>query len=1201
MAVKKTQMYRKNLDTSETNLYPLTEAQYVSMENGQTVQEILSDRDSDKYTPVITNSSSTFKVGQGDNVDLSSSMKEGAYDSCVLKGKTMVNCIQEPSSKDVVLPYEFEDGQYVTINDTKESGALGVELKGQTLVNLIDESTKTPLFVQLHSIAQCTLGKCDKIKPSTTYTVFYTVTEQTSTANKPCFNLSSGSGKPDVTIEPTKDRVVFTTPSDYSGTGKTMRLYYFSNDTCKISHMVLLEGDYTDVDIPYFEGMTSCKMPTLHTVGKNLATVSNVRLEGIRSNSGGHPKNIIMKNIPVEEGKTYTISGVGSKSDNMSHILFTRYEHRNPTNSNNHSQLWNEIGRDDNNTTFTIPKGVKYVSFTFGNCVYNNNGEDGWMQWDSIQLEEGSVATTHEPHKSSILSLPEEVVLRSLPNGVRDTFNTRTGVYTQRIGEWVLNGSSNESWIVSTESYHSENISSFYIYPNVDMTSVGSRHLQCSLLPVAMSNPNNYPTYEYVHLLNPNTSQTVIGISKTKLATQDTTGLRTYLQANPLTIQYELKTPVITKINPSSTLKSWNTTTHIYSEIPENTVYPILSHSNPSCPVILKPSTKYSIVADSYSNNHTNSAIKFNLGGATASTTVGNRVTTITTPSTLSNELLTMSGRGSKLNNVMVIEGDVAGDEPYFEGMCDSKSPILSNVGKNLVNVDNYVSYPSENLPIIKDGKHSYIIENKKVGNWQNRVVDKVKLKANTTYTLSYDYELLSASVPMNYGTVINLRDDSDTSINISGDASAGKPRTFTPTRDTLARLCMYATDTSGGINRIKFSNIQLEESSKRTEYEPYKSNILSVNGDKIELTEDMFEQGSLYYDNDTFEQAKSFADDDSSTRSIRIRTKKLIKVKPNTTYRFSYKNSCQSWFYGYNMDETPTNCKSTVVGATEQVFTTNASTHYIALVLFKTGNPTITPSNYDYKSIQIAEVDKTIVLRSLPNGVCDTLNVETGEYVQRIGEVVLDGSYIAYTNQGDRGYPSTTSTAMLLNLKSSELPQKRMTEFACKDLPCYHANDSIWMHNTPVDTGISGVSGAWDFCIRLPYTITGGASTDSNDVIKQKFKEYLNTNPVTVQYELAAPIVTTIDIQGFPYAYTNGHVQLSSGHSGQSLTPTVEYSLSANKTGQIDSNTKRVSTHQKQLDDFEAMMLTSLVESAYDKAILQFDYEMQMMSLGGE
>lgn len=181
--------------------------------------------------------------------------------------------------------------------------------------------------------------------------------------------------------------------------------------------------------------LITVRMPILTTVGKNLATVSNVRLEGIRSNSGGHPKNIIMKNIPVEEGKTYTISGIGSKSDNMNGISFTRYEHRNPTNSNNHSQLWDEIGRDNADTTFTIPKGIKYVSFTFGNCVYNNNGEDGWLQWDSIQLEEGSVATAHEPHKSSILSLPEEVVLRSLPDGTCDTLNVETGEYVQKIGE----------------------------------------------------------------------------------------------------------------------------------------------------------------------------------------------------------------------------------------------------------------------------------------------------------------------------------------------------------------------------------------------------------------------------------------------------------------------------------------------------------------------------------------------------------------------------------------------------------------------------------------------------------------------------------------------------------------------------------------------------------------------------------------------
>ena len=38
-------------------------------------------------------------------------------------------------------------------------------------------------------------------------------------------------------------------------------------------------------------------------------------------------------------------------------------------------------------------------------------------------------------------------------------------------------------------------------------------------------------------------------------------------------------------------------------------------------------------------------------------------------------------------------------------------------------------------------------------------------------------------------------------------------------------------------------------------------------------------------------------------------------------------------------------------------------------------------------------ELDSTINLRSLPNGVKDELNLLTGEYIQRVGEVVLDGS----------------------------------------------------------------------------------------------------------------------------------------------------------------------------------------------------------------
>ena len=1104
MAIKSIQMYRKNLDGTETRLNPLTEAQYVSMENGQTVQEVLSDRDSDKYTPVITNSSSTFKVGQGDNVDLSSSMKEGAYDSCVLKGKTMVNCIQEPSSKDVVLPYVFEDGQSVTINDTKESGALGVELKGQTLVNLATKTWAMGSTAQFNKDTITLTTNTDKAWFSTTlktvgmkaggtyllYTDSITYDASLSSSSNLVSLVSLYEMKPNRNVGKfiSNGAVKVTIPSDVDASDIGIRIHATLDEgtggvgkTTTVKGLMIFEYQegMENWNIPYFEGMTSCKMPTLHTVGKNLFDLTNAPNGYLTTNnpyalaSPDH-NNKTSAYIKVKPNTKYSYSFDGFTPSQVGNMYWTGFYY--------YKRIGEVSTAHPSRMTFTSnSEANKQITFTTpSDCNYIRIGSRGLMlDGATVQLEEATSATTYEQHKSSILSLPEEVVLRSLPNGVCDTFNTRTGVYTQMVQEFVFDGSDDEGWVLTNSSTSHETMIAFEVKDRDYMNNLNKHNNQPllnNLFRVYTDKSWNYFDDEHFRQWgNGSSISWVCVIPRSKLSSVTVEGFKSWLSKNPMKVVAKLKTPIVTKINLPSTLKSWNTTTHIYSEIPENTLYPTLSHVNPSYPAILKPSTKYSIVANSYSNSHANSAINFNLGGATASTTVGNRVTTITTPSTLSNELLTMSGRGNKLNNVMVIEGDVAGDEPYFEGICDCKSPILSNVGKNLVNVDNYVNYPSENIPIVKDGENSYIIENKKVGSWQNRCVDKIKLKANTTYTLSYDSEVLSASVPMVYATVLNLRNDLDTSINVSGDVSPNNPRTFTPTQDMLVRLCMYATDTSGGTNRIKFSNIQLEESSSRTTYEPHKSNT----------------------------------------------------------------------------------------------------------------------TTFDQKD------DKTIVLRSLPNGVCDTLNVETGEYVQRIGDYTVNGtetSWFTYidTTGVNNNYLNQTSCAFGFHLTG----KVKGNGILCDKLPTRSIG---WWASGNTGEGICGIDNDNRIFLRVKNEKTGVLYTDNVSTALGKAKAYFTNNPVTVQYELATPIVSTIDVQGFPYAYTNGHVQLSSGSIEQSLTPKVEYSLSANKTGQINSNTKRVSAHQKQLDDFEAMMLTSMVQSAYDKAILQFDYEMQMMSLGGE
>ena len=138
----------------------------------------------------------------------------------------------------------------------------------------------------------------------------------------------------------------------------------------------------------------------------------------------------------------------------------------------------------------------------------------------------------------------------------------------------------------------------------------------------------------------------------------------------------------------------------------------------------------------------------------------------------------------------------------------------------------------------------------------------------------------------------------------------------------------------------------------------------------------------------------------------------------------------------------------------------------------------------------------KTIVLHSLPDGTCDTLNVETGEYVQKIGE---------------RNYQD--------------------------------------------------------------------GDTNSNTLV---------TDGTKTHYKLSSPITTKVDVQGFPHAYKNGHIQLSSGSTEPSLTPTVTYKVPVSRVGQIASNTKSNLRQTIKLDQLEILAYQSLINAEYENLLVQ-------------
>lgn len=1189
MTTKTIQMYRTNLDGSETTLYPLTEAKYVTMDDGTTIEEALTNSDSSKYSPVIESSKAMFKVGEGDSVDLSESAIDGAYNSCVLKGKTMVNCIQEPSSQDVVLPYEFEDGQYVTINDTKESGALGVELKGNTLVNKIDFTNGIPngtssnkvddtitVTQSLEGVWKAYSYKLIGVMYDKEYIVHWnSLTHQCQRIEQVIGiygnNISTGKHATIQYIREDNNYFKFTIPSTIDIDTVVVRVHATTYDSLTnmqtiVKGLKVLEYQQgmENWNIPYFEGMTSCKMPILHTTGKNLLSYNEMFVSPFTAATpyitesvatfpltlgigGNHNHRGVGIKFKVEPNTTYTLSSNVVVPNTVVGVAFYKNE-SDTTNYNNKLGIAFSTNIEESTKTFTTPNECNwivcgiYILYTYE----QSGGTVVISEMPKLQLEKNTQATTYEPHKSSILSLPEEVVLRSLPNGVCDTFNTRTGVYTQRIEEIILNGE------IRLFEKSCEDIEYYRVATDIIDNFKLNSCMVNNMLPVAKMVTSS-TTGEFVgdHV---NSHCIHIRLLSSKLSQRSVSGVQEYLQSNPITVQYELATPIVTKINLPSTLKSWNTTTHIYSEIPENTLYPTLSHSNPSYPVILKPSTKYSIVSNSYSNSHMNSAINFNLGGATVSTTVGSRVTTITTPSALSNELLTMSGRGNKLNNVMVIEGDVAGDEPYFEGICDCKSPILSNVGKNLFDANNQLSTSAKTWFPIKNN-----------------------LSVNHVF---------SCGMELPYIEFYGANSIQDTKIcyqNWDVIATFRNAKEGAVTSSKKYKYLIVAFDNNKQTLSDFLPSLQVEILEK-TSYESYKSNILSANGDKIELTEDMFEQGG------TITTVGVLYQNNKESNNARLRLKDIVKVKPNTTYRLKLSDNYQGYVQTYNKEKLSTSNR--LVWSNDIMFTTTSSEQYAVISIRYTNNSSISVGVLNSNIITLSEVDKTIVLRSLPNGVCDTLNIETGEYVQRIGEVVKNNSTGFSLSTGGWENKTKVCTFEYFNPEGMKVQNaNNKPTLNCDKVPS-NTFSTQWGNSEGIESITQHSIGGIVLSITRDKLLT-------QDV--DGLNAYLQSNPLTIQYELATPIVSTIDVQGFPYAYKDGHVQLSSGSIEQSLTPKVEYSLVANRNGQIEANTKSIRRHQDKLDDFEALILTQMIQTHYEKTLLQFDFEMQMMALGGE
>lgn len=212
----------------------------------------------------------------------------------------------------------------------------------------------------------------------------------------------------------------------------------------------------------------------------------------------------------------------------------------------------------DGHAKSAILKGsTKYRDIDTGEFL--ETFEDG-RNLELVSVKMPILTTSNEDGtKTNILTVNEEVELRGIGD-VQDTLDCLTGELTERIGEWVFNGTQSINKIEDLGGYVN-------IRFTVDGVKKGTgflaNNIYCDVLPIVNDLESEY-NQECIKLYGQGSYMEIrLTLSKTKVST-NANSVNTYLQSNPITVQYRLANESIKTVDlmpsgthPSTTPYCW--------------------------------------------------------------------------------------------------------------------------------------------------------------------------------------------------------------------------------------------------------------------------------------------------------------------------------------------------------------------------------------------------------------------------------------------------------------------------------------------------------------------------------------------------------------------------------------------------------------------------------------------------------------------
>lgn len=678
----------------------------------------------------------------------------------------------------------------------------------------------------------------------------------------------------------------------------------------------------------------------------------------------------------------------------------------------------------------------------------------------------------------------------------------------------------------------------FYIHDIIDNRLMNNTNLKCDRFDSdVIYNVDKEGVYSTVDGSNSNII--VIRILKQKLKTLDVEGFKKWLSENPTTVWYELATPYKEDYNVNVTrLNTYNGTTNVIANNLVKSKVKIDSEGE-KYPTILKPGTKYTVSA-AFSGNDDNVGI--NLGGAKLTISKYQNKAEITTPSELSHSNLYLSGWNIKARDVMVVEGKL--DEIYLEGIVgvgDKSKNIMSS------NIEYGTIYSSDGLPV-SDIRYD-----------RKRTVDFIRVNPNKPYVFS-----------TNIG---------ESKVNWYAYDENKKYISFLGYNDKIVtpHNCYYIKYHNGLPENYDLSLVcdQIEEGTVNSDYTPYYS------GHKVEIKnvgKNLAKHTSGYFENKEswcFLNGKIGAYLDYLMKS---NTKFLLR---KGKYIFNYSDSSCTIQLCVGNEEKIYGRKQIITLEKDAycVFRVAANSDGIIqwsdLQLEKGTEITSFEPYKEYtNSIYLDEP-----LMKLPNGVCDEIIGD--KLIRRVGKVVLDGDEQCNMHN----YSNDNFGLFYIQPKDTGV-KNNLCEVVCDRFPTYNkAAEHLRNENTEYTWKGYNSGRAFWFWIKADRL---------ESVSVEGIKKWLSLNPVILYYELQSPIIIDLDTD----LNLRTHDKVNNVTTNCIAKPNLLFKSPNNLRAITRRVTERIAEAEKLVDE---LLLPNIVETDYERTLLEFDYEVSKFNLEGD